>query len=77
MKTRIDKGRTATQPTNVKKKENAAKAWEDAIVAEIHAIREAHAKKFNFDLDAIFNDFKNYEKKLKEQRATRSRKKPA
>ncbi len=32
------------------------KEWEDPIVAEIHAIREAHAKRFNYNLDAIFQD---------------------
>jgi len=30
--------------------------WEDPIVAEVRAVREAHARKFNYDLDAIFND---------------------
>ena len=63
--------------TKAGKKKAPTKAWEDPIVAEIHAVREAHAKKFNYDLDAIFNDFKKYEKKLKEQRAERPKKKPA
>jgi hypothetical protein len=44
------------------------------VVAELHAVREAHAKKFNYDLDAIFKDFKKYEQKLKELRAERSKK---
>jgi hypothetical protein len=61
----------------VEKKKTSTKAWEDPIVAELHAIREAHAKKFNYDLVAIFNDIKEYEKKLKEQRAERSKKRPA
>ena len=30
---------------------------EDPIVAEVRAARDAHAKKFNYDLDAIFEDF--------------------
>ncbi len=51
------------------------KTWEDAIVGEIRAVREAHAKKFNYDLDAIFNDFKDYEKTLKDQRMERCKKK--
>lgn len=37
--------------------------WSDPIVAEIHAIREAYAKRFNYDLDAIFRDLKEQEKK--------------
>ena len=63
--------------TRVVKKKLPAKTWEDPIVAELHAVREAHAKKFNYDLDAIFKDFKNYEQKLKERRAERSKKKLA
>ena len=59
--------------TTAEKKKAATKTLEDPIVAEIHAVREAHAKKFNYDLDAIFNDFKEYEVKLKEQRAHRAR----
>ena len=30
--------------------------WEDEIVEEIHHIREAYAKSFNYDLRAIFLD---------------------
>ncbi|MEI7867656.1 MAG: hypothetical protein WCI11_07175 [Candidatus Methylumidiphilus sp.] len=33
----------------------------DEIIAEVRAIREAHAAKFNFDLDAIFEDIKRSE----------------
>jgi hypothetical protein len=29
---------------------------EDPIVAEIHQIREEYARKFNYDLDAMFRD---------------------
>lgn len=32
------------------------KEWEDPIVAEVRATREAHAKKFNYDIDAICDD---------------------
>ena len=32
-------------------------------VAEIRAVREVHAKKFQYDLDAIFGDIKRREKK--------------
>ena len=37
--------------------------WTDPIVEEIHQIRLAHAEKCNFDLQAIFNDLKEHEKK--------------
>jgi len=32
--------------------------WKDKIVEEIHQIREAYAKSFNYDLDAIFADLR-------------------
>lgn len=32
--------------------------WTDEIVEEIHQIREAYAKSFNDDLDAIFMDLR-------------------
>ena len=34
----------------------------DPILDEIHKIRDAHAKKFNYDLDAIYADWKQREK---------------
>jgi hypothetical protein len=37
--------------------------YRDPIVAEIRAIREAYAKRFNYDLDAIYQDLKEQEKK--------------
>ena len=30
---------------------------DDPIVEEIHKIRDEHAARFNYDLDAIFDDF--------------------
>lgn len=39
------------------------KVFEDEIIAEVRAIREAHAAKFNYDLDAIFADIKMSQKK--------------
>jgi hypothetical protein len=36
---------------------------DDPIVEEIRQIREAHAAKFNYDLRAIYEDIKEYEKK--------------
>ena len=35
--------------------------WTDEIVEEIHQIREAYAKSFNYDLDAIFADLRKKE----------------
>ena len=36
---------------------------DDPIIAEIRRIREAHAAKFDYDLDAIFEDLKEKERK--------------
>lgn len=35
----------------------------DPIVAEIRKFRDAHAKRFNYDLDAICEDFKSHQQK--------------
>ncbi len=34
----------------------------DPIIDEIRKVREAHASRFNYDLDAIFRDIKEREK---------------
>jgi hypothetical protein len=36
----------------------------DPIVEEIRAFRDEHAKKFNYNLDAICNDFKQHQEKF-------------
>ena len=36
--------------------------WRDPIVEEVRNIREAHARKFNYDLEAIFREIKKQEK---------------
>ena len=36
---------------------------DDPIVSEVRLIREAHAATFNFDLDAIFQDLKEQERR--------------
>ena len=36
---------------------------EDPIVEEIRFYRDIHAKKFNYDLDAICEDFKKHQQK--------------
>ena len=35
----------------------------DPIVDEVRRVRDAHAARFNYDLDAIFRDIKAQEKK--------------
>jgi hypothetical protein len=35
----------------------------DPIVDEVRRVRDAHAARFNYDLDAIFRDIKENEKK--------------
>jgi hypothetical protein len=35
----------------------------DPIVEEVRRVRDAHAARFNYDLDAIFEDIKEREKK--------------
>jgi len=35
----------------------------DPIVDEVRRVRDAHAARFNYDLDAIFKDIKEREKK--------------
>ncbi len=35
--------------------------WTDEIVEEIHQVRQAYAKSFNYDLDAIFADLRKKE----------------
>lgn len=35
----------------------------DSLVNEVRVIREAYAKKFNYDLDAIYRDLKEKERK--------------
>ncbi len=37
--------------------------WQDPIIAEIRKYREAHAAKYNFDLDAIYKTLKAAEEK--------------
>jgi hypothetical protein len=41
--------------------------WNDPIVEEVRAVRNAHAEKFNYDLKAIAADLKKQQKKSKRQ----------
>jgi len=43
------------------REESFAEPWRDAIVEEIRQVRQAHAARFNYDLDAIAADFKSRE----------------
>jgi hypothetical protein len=36
--------------------------WQDTIVAEVRAVRQAHAEKYAFDLRAIYADLKQQER---------------
>jgi hypothetical protein len=58
--------------TKVKHSGSENKLWKDPVVEELHDFREAYAKRFNYDLDAIFQDLKLYEKTLKENTPKRS-----
>ena len=35
--------------------------WHDTVVEEVRAIRDAYAKRFNYDLDAIARDLRKKE----------------
>jgi hypothetical protein len=37
--------------------------WEDPIVSEVRTVRQSHAAKFNYDLEAIYRDLKQQEEK--------------
>ena len=37
--------------------------WQDPIVEEVRAIRDAYAKRFDYDLNAIYRDLKEQELK--------------
>ena len=43
----------------------------DPIVEEIRRIRQEHAARFNFDLDAIFEDLKEKERQSKRKIVSR------
>ena len=38
-------------------------AWKDPIVEEVRAVREAYAKRFDYDVRAICQDLRNRQKK--------------
>jgi hypothetical protein len=50
--------------------------WNDEIVEEVRKHREAYAAKFNFDLQAIYEDLKKAEKKSRHKKVSFKPKKP-
>ena len=50
--------------------------WMDRIVEETRKIREEHAAKFNYDLEAIYRDLKEEEKKSGRDVVSLPRKQP-
>ena len=50
--------------------------WNDEIVEEVRKHREAYAAKFNFDLQAMYEDLKKAEKKSRHKKVSFKPKKP-
>lgn len=50
--------------------------WNDEIVEEVRKNREAYAAKFNFNLQAMYEDLKKAEKKSKHKKVSFKPKKP-
>ncbi len=51
--------------------------WNDPIVEEVRKVREAHARKFNYDLQAIAADLKKQQKASRKEFVTLRPRKPA
>lgn len=51
--------------------------WKDPIVEEVRKIRQRHAAKFNYDLDAICRDLQEQEQKSSRKVVSLPAKKPA
>jgi hypothetical protein len=50
--------------------------WKDEIVEEVRKYREEYAAKFNFDLQAMYEDLKKAERKSKHKKVSFKPKKP-
>lgn len=50
--------------------------WNDPIVDEVRKVRDAHARKFNYDLQAIADDLKKQQKASGRKFVTLPPKKP-
>ncbi len=44
--------------------------WQDPIVTEVRRTREAHAAKYNFDLQAMFQALKEQEEKSRHEKVS-------
>jgi hypothetical protein len=44
-------------------KANTGETWEDPIVAEVRAVRDKIAARFDYDIDRIFDHFVSLDKK--------------
>ena len=51
--------------------------WNDPIVEEVREVRNEHAKKFNYDLQAILADLQKQQKASKRKFVTLSPRKPS
>ena len=51
--------------------------WKDEIVEEVRKYREEYAAKFNFDLQAMYEDLKKAERKSKHKKVSFKPKKPS
>ena len=51
--------------------------WQDPIVEEIRRIRDEHAKKFNYDLHAICEDFRKMQASSGHTLVSRQPRRPA
>ena len=51
--------------------------WNDPIVEEVRAVRNAHAQKFNYDLDAIAADLKAQQQAAGQKAVSLPPRKPA
>jgi hypothetical protein len=50
--------------------------WNDPIVEEVRKVRDAHAKKFNYDLQAIVADLKKQQEASERKFVTHPPRKP-
>lgn len=54
--------------SSTKKKNPEKKRWTDPFVAEVRQIRDEHARRFDYDIDAVFEDILKNQKESKRQR---------
>ncbi len=60
----VEIGRIGDAPKIIQKNSWGAETmWKDAIVEEVRKIREEHAARFDYDLQAIYDDLKETERR--------------